>query len=197
MLGMKHNNGLNIKPSSDNSKEKSIVISGKPVFGKIQCYVVLLNKATRARPKILGMKKVKIGEKTFSMFRGKRQRTWKIDYDQLIEGTKSYLYFVELEKAVSPLSFYEYPAEKYGDQLDSRNSELMLYDGAVEVFQGRKGIPLLYLLIMGIGLVVGMVAVVVILQMYLGEARLADTLELQNKNLREQLAVLQGSVVIQ
>lgn len=178
-----------------NSKEKSVIISGKPVFGKIDCYVVLLNRATKARPKILGKRKVKIGEKTFSMFRGKRQRTWKIDYEQLIEGTKSYLYFVELEKAVSPLSFYEYPAEKYGDELDSRNAELMLYDGAVEVFQGRKGIPLLYLLILGIGLVVGMVAVVVILQMYLGEARAGDALELANKQLREQLAVLQGTIV--
>lgn len=176
------------------TKEKSVVISGKPVFGKIDCYVVLLNKATRARPKILGRKKVKIGEKTFSMWRGKRQRTWKIDYEQLIEGTKSYLYFVELEKAVSPLSFYEYPAEKYGDELDSRNAELMLYDGAVEVFQGRKGIPLIFLLIMGIGLVIGIVAVVVILQMYLAEARQADTFELQAKQLREQLTILQGTV---
>jgi len=79
--------------------------------------------------------------------------------------------------------------------LDSRNAELMLYDGAVEVFQGRKGIPLLYLLIMGIGLVIGMVAVVVILQMYLGEARLADNLELQVKNLKEQLAILQGASI--
>jgi hypothetical protein len=195
MLGLKHNTHMRINPSNLNSKEKQIVISGKPVFGKIDCYVVLLNKATRARPKILGRRKVKIGEKTFSMFRGKRQRTWKIDYDQLIEGTKSYLYFVELEKAISPLSFYEYPAEKYGDELDSRNAELMLYDGAVEVFQGRKGIPLLYLLIMGIGLVIGMVAVVVILQMYLGEARLADNLELQVKNLKEQLAILQGASI--
>lgn len=176
------------------TKEKSVVISGKPVFGKIDCYVVLLNKATRARPKILGRKKVKIGEKTFSMWRGKRQRTWKIDYEQLIEGTKSYLYFVELEKAVSPLSFYEYPAEKYGDELDSRNAELMLYDGAVEVFQGRKGIPLIFLLIMGIGLVIGIVAVVVILQMYLAEARQADTFELQAKQLRDQLTILQGTV---
>lgn len=176
------------------TKEKSVVVSGKPVFGKIDCYVVLLNKATKARPKILGRKKVKIGEKTFSMWRGKRQRTWKIDYEQLIEGTKSYLYFVELEKAVSPLSFYEYPAEKYGDELDSRNAELMLYDGAVEVFQGRKGIPLIFLLIMGIGLVIGIVAVVVILQMYLAEARQADTFELQAKQLRDQLTILQGTV---
>lgn len=176
------------------SGEKSVVVSGKPVFGKIDCYVVLLNKATKARPKILGRKKVKIGEKTFSMWRGKRQRTWKIDYEQLIEGTKSYLYFVELEKAVSPLSFYEYPAEKYGDELDSRNAELMLYDGAVEVFQGRKGIPLIFLLIMGIGLVIGIVAVVVILQMYLAEARQADTFELQAKQLRDQLTILQGTV---
>ncbi len=176
------------------TKEKLVVISGKPVFGKIDCYVVLLNKATRARPKILGRKKVKIGEKTFSMWRGKRQRTWKIDYEQLIEGTKSYLYFVELEKAVSPLSFYEYAAEKYGDELDSRNAELMLYDGAVEVFQGRKGIPLIFLLIMGIGLVIGIVAVVVILQMYLAEARQADTFELQAKQLRDQLTILQGTV---
>lgn len=171
---------------------KSVVISGKPVFGKIDCYVVLLNKATKARPKIIGKRKVKLGQKTFSMFRGKRQRTWKIDYEQLIEGTKSYLYFVELEKAVSPLSFYSYPAEKYGDELDSRNAELMLYDGAVEVFQGRKGIPMLYLLIMAIGLVIGMVAVVVILQMYLGEARQADNFEAQVKSLKEQLAILQG-----
>lgn len=195
MLGLKHNSHMPVNLPNQNSKEKSIIISGKPVFGKIDCYVVLLNRTTRARPKILGRSKVKIGEKTFSMFRGKRKRTWKIDYEQLIEGTKSYLYFVELEKAVSPLSFYEYPAEKYGDELDSRNSELMLYDGAVEVFQGRKGIPLLYLLIMGIGLVIGMVAVVVILQMYLGEARLADNLELQVKNLNEQLAILKGTVI--
>jgi hypothetical protein len=174
--------------------EKSVIISGKPVFGKIDCYVVLLNRATKARPKILGRKKVKIGEKSFSMWRGDRQRKWKIDYEQLIEGTKSYLYFVELEKSVSPLSFYEYPAEKYGDDLDSRNSELMLYDGAVEVFQGRKGIPLLYLLIMGIGLVVGIVGVVIILQMYLAEARAGDALEIANQNLRNQLAILQGSV---
>lgn len=191
--------GLHTKPImhlNQDSKEKSVVISGKPVFGKINCYVVLLNRATKARPKILGHKKVRIGEKTFSMWRGKRQRTWKIDYEQLIEGTKSYLYFVELEKAVSPLSFYEYPAEKYGDELDSRNAELMLYDGAVEVFQGRKGIPLLYLLIMGIGLVVGMVAVVVILQMYLAEARQGDALELQVKALKDQLAILQGTVTV-
>lgn len=181
-----------MKVIPDSKPEKSLVISGKPVFAKIDCYVVLLNNATKARPKILGKRKVKIGEKTFSMWRGKRERTWKIDYEQLIEGTKSYLYFVELEKAVSPLSFYQYPAEKYGDDLDSRNAELMLYDGAVEVFQGRKGIPLLYLLIMGIGLVIGMVAVVVILQMYLGEARQGDALELQVKQLKEQLAILQG-----
>lgn len=194
MLGMKHSSHI---MTNLNSKERSIVISGKPVFAKIDCYVVLLNRSTKARPKILGKKKVKIGEKTFSMWRGKRQRTWKIDYEQLIEGTKSYLYFVELEKAVSPLSFYEYPAEKYGDELDSRNAELMLYDGAVEVFQGRKGIPLLYLLIMGIGLVIGMVAVVVILQMYLSEARQGDALELQVTNLKNQLAILQGGSVIQ
>ena len=180
-----------------NSKEKSVIVSGKPVFGKIDCYVVLINRQTKARPKILAKKKVRIGVKTFSMWRGQRQRTWKIDYEQLIEGTKSYLYFVEMEKAVSPLSFYQYPSEKYGDDLDSRNAELMLYDGAVEVFQGRKGIPLLYLLILGIGLVIGMVAVVVILQMYLGEARQGDVLEAQVTSLRNQLAILQGGDVIQ
>lgn len=174
--------------------DRSVIVSGRTLFTKIDCYVVLTDKKNRARPKILGHVKIKVGVKEFTIWRGNRQRRYRIDYEQLIEGTKSYLYFTELQNAVGALSFYEYPAEKYQDELDSRNSELMLYDGAVEHFQGRKGIPALYLVILGIGMMIGIIGMVVLVQMYLSEARLADSLENQVANLKTQITTLQSNI---
>lgn len=161
--------------------------------GKILCRTWLLGE-NGARDKLIAQKKVKVGKRNFEI-RG-IGLFW-INYLELKEEKKFYVYDVSVNNAVGALSFHEYDKEKvYPNQ-----SELMLKDGQVKTFMGKAGIPVMYLLvamiITGIA-VAGLMYSISQLQNYgkqLDTEKAKNTvLTTENGKLKEQLQLYTGAI---
>ena len=135
--------------------------------GKIKCNVWLLGK-DGARDKLIGSTKRKVGKTDF-VIKGKR---YFINYEELKEDKKYYVYDCDVTNAIGTLSFHDLSDRKvYPNQAES-----MLVDGVVRVLMGKGGIPAMYLLVAFIVVAVAMAGVMYLFSQY---QTLSSTVEKQ------------------
>lgn len=177
--------------------EPEIITTGKKDFssyiktGKILCQVWLLGE-NHSRDKLIGSTKVKVGKTTFTV---KGKRYW-INYKELKEGKKYFVYDCDVTNAIGGLSFHIITDTKsYPEQ-----AENMLRDGVVRVLMGKGGIPALYLLVAFIVVAIALAGSMYLLNAYqssisqIDKQRIQiDTLKAENSQLKTQVSELGGS----
>ena len=121
---------------------------------------VWLLRYGKGRDRLVAQKKVPMGTeyveitpKGFGLFihRKSDKRRYQINYQDLKETPKGYLYMTDVTNTLGALSFGEYPKH-----VDSRREQKLIVDNNVRMYVEKGGIPLLYLLIAMMGMVVGM-----------------------------------------
>lgn len=168
--------------------EPDLPANGKDEFvpqtarGKILLQVWHVDIQAKTRPYRVAKKWFKYGKKYVTLRIAGLERKYQIDYHDVgafKQSGKHYVYDVDFTNAIGALSFYPYPKE-----VDSRQAEIMLQDGAVDSYIKKGGIPLYYMLIAMVGIIVVAGALAFILPDYLGTRDLAEKMIAENNNLR-------------
>lgn len=185
-----------VPPNFDENTKYPEIITGNKFLNKIEVRL-WSTRDGKGRDKIVKKKKIPFGKKyvSFKPTRKSETRFYQINYDELKEDKKFYIYDTDVLNSLGALAFHKYP-----ERVDSVNSQKMLVDTAVDMYVKKGGIPLWYLLIAMIGIIVLAVAVLVVVQYYLPfESAYNDALR-QNaikdttiRNLQADLQVLRSN----
>lgn len=179
---------MSIEKSSDKKLEPEIISESKKDFssyiksGKILCQVWLLGE-NQARDKLIGSTKVKVGKTTFTV---KGKKYW-INYKELKEGKKYFIFDCDVTNAIGGLSFHNITdLKKYPEQ-----AENMLRDGVVRVLMGKGGIPAVYLLVAFIAVSIALAGSMYLLNAYQNSISQIDKQRIQIDNLKSENSQLE------
>ena len=146
--------------------------------GIIMCNVWLLGK-NGARDKFIGSQKRRVGKRDFVV---KGKRYW-INYDELKEGKKNYIFDCDVTNSIGTLSFHDLSDRK----VVPNQADNMLVDGVVRLMMAKGGIPAMYLLVAMIMVTIAVVGLVYFMSQYQTLVDQNGKLTASNKALTEQL----------
>ena len=146
--------------------------------GIIMCNVWLLGK-NGARDKFIGSQKRRVGKRDFVV---KGKRYW-INYDELKEGKKNYIFDCDVTNSIGTLSFHDLSDRK----VVPNQADNMLVDGVVRLMMAKGGIPAMYLLVAMIMVTIAVVGLVYFMSQYQTLVDQNGRLTASNKALTEQL----------